>query len=213
MNHWTDLHCKYGEETIFENLQLDWQEGEQIGFWGCSGCGKTSLLKEIARRLEAEGKKFSYIFQNEVLIDCLTVEENIKLVGTGLEKREQEEILSLFKLEEHLLKFPTELSGGLRKRAALARAFFYQGEYLLLDEAFEFLDLALQETILEYIEREQKKKRRTIFLVTHRVEIMLRLAEKIFVFPQEKRIQYLECYENKEKKKTKKILEDRLCRT
>lgn len=82
----------------------------------------------------------------------------------------------------------------------------------MLDEAFEFLDLALQETILEYIEREQKKKRRTIFLVTHRVEIMLRLAEKIFVFPQEKKIQYLECYENKEKKKTKKLLEERLCR-
>src|SRR3712207_7518511 len=64
MNHWTNLHCKYGEEIIFENVQLDWQEGEQIGFWGCSGCGKTSLLKEIARRLEKEGKKFSYVFQN-----------------------------------------------------------------------------------------------------------------------------------------------------
>jgi len=211
MNHWTNLHCKYGEEIIFENVQLDWQEGEQIGFWGCSGCGKTSLLKEIARRLEKEGKKFSYVFQNELLIDWLTVEENIALVETVLTKWEQEEILSLLKLEEHLFKFPSELSGGLRKRVALARAFFYQGDYLLLDEAFEFLDLALQEIILEYIEREQKKKRRTIFMVTHRVEIMLRLAEKIFVFPQEKRIQQLKCYKNGEKETIKKILEEELC--
>ncbi|SRR3712207_2354445 len=211
MNIWKNLTCFYGENCIFEKIELQWEEGEQIGFWGCSACGKTSLLREIAKRLREEGKKIAYVFQQEVLLDWLTVEKNIFLVNDKMEKERYQEIIQLLQLEEHLMKYPQELSGGLRKRVALARAFLYEADYLLFDEAFEFLDLGMREIILKYIEREQKKKRRTIFIVTHRVEIMLRLAEKIFVFPQEKRIQHLECYENKEKETIKRILEERVC--
>lgn len=211
MNKWKNLTCYYGEDCIFKDLEFSWKEGEQIGFWGCSGCGKTSLLKIIATRLREEKKKIAYVFQHEVLLDWLTVEQNIRLVNSHVDRQKYQKFMELLKLEEHQAKYPKELSGGLRKRVALARAFAYDADYLLLDEAFEFLDLAMQESILSFLEEEQKKKKRTIFLVTHRSEIIIRLAEKIFFFEGETSKQRLELYIPETAEKTKKRLEEKVC--
>src|SRR3712207_9308911 len=95
MNIWKNLTCFYGENCIFEKIELQWEEGEQIGFWGCSACGKTSLLKIIAKRLREEGKKIAYVFQQEVLLDWLTVEQNILLVNTKAAKGQYHKIIKL----------------------------------------------------------------------------------------------------------------------
>lgn len=211
MNKWTNLNCYYGEECIFQGLEFSWEKGEQIGFWGCSGCGKTSLLKVIAERLREQGEKIAYVFQYEVLFHWLTVKENIFLVNSKISEEEYQRILKLLKLEEHQKKYPKELSGGLRKRVALARAFAYDADYLLLDEAFEFLDLAIQEEILYFLEKEQKEKKKTIFMVTHRIEIMSRFAEKIFFFERGKPVKKLKMYLPETKEKTKKRLEGEIC--
>lgn len=211
MNKWTNLDCYYGEDCIFQGLELSWEEGEQVGFWGRSGCGKTSLLKLIAKKLRGQGKKIAYVFQYEVLFNWLTVEQNIFLVNSKINREDYQRILELLKLEEHQKKYPNELSGGLRKRVALARAFAYDADYLLLDEAFEFLDLAIQEDILYFLEKEQKKRKKTIFIVTHRIEIMLRLAEKIFFFEGIKPVKELKIYLSETKEKTKKRLEGEIC--
>lgn len=210
-NEWKNLTCSYGEEIIFQGLELSWTEGEQIGFWGCSGCGKTSLLKVLAKKLRQQKKKIAYVFQHEVLLDWFTVEQNIRLVNAQLSEERYQELLEVFQLEKDQQKYPRELSGGLRKRVAFARAIAYDAPYLLLDEAFEFLDLAMQEEILAFLEREQKIRRKTIFLVTHRVEIMLRLAEKLFFFEGKKPVSTLKMYLTKSKEETKKRLEEEVC--
>ena len=211
MNKWEKLDCFYEEDCIFKGLELSWEEGEQIGFWGYSGCGKTSLLKLIAKKLREEEKKIAYVFQHEVLLEWLTVEENIFLVNPKLLQGEYQKIISVLKLEEEQKKYPKELSGGLRKRVALARAFAYDADYLLLDEAFEFLDLAIQEDIFCFLQREQERSRKTIFLVTHQIETMLRLAEKVFFFAGEKPVKELRMHISKEKEETRKRLEEEIC--
>lgn len=199
---------RYGREEIYKHLQLSIIRGEKVGFWGLSACGKTTLLKELAKKLRAEGAKISYIFQHEILFEWLTVEENIFLVLQEVDWEKYDEIFRLLRLEEHKEKYPSELSGGLRKRLAFARAILYEGDYLFLDEAFEFLDKAMQEEILEYLERNYHWKEKTLFMVTHRMEIMTRLVERVYFFPQEKPIESLDMFYSKEKEKMKERLEE-----
>lgn len=175
-----NIFFAYNDKKIFENFSL--QIKENICLFGPSGCGKTTLLRlilglERAQKgvIHHDNLKFSAVFQEDRLFPFLNVEENIKIVGGNLEKAKN--ILKEFGLLNILNEMPKNLSGGMKRRAAITRALSTDFDVLILDEPFTGLDsdnikIAAKE-ILKY------SKEKTIILVTHSLEEANLLNAKI----------------------------------
>jgi len=203
-----NLVAKYGERTILDDISVDIFPGEVTIILGGSGCGKTTLLKNILRLqepfagsvqfwgqevLNLEEKDFSAIlkrigmlFQNGALLNSISVYENVSIpleLHTDLSAELRDRIikvkLSLVRLSEAIYKFPSELSGGMKKRAALARAIALDPQILFCDEPSAGLDpltsAALDELILEL----RKQLNMTIVIVTHELASIHRIADKV----------------------------------
>ncbi len=203
-----NLVAKYGERTILNDISVDILPGEVTVILGGSGCGKTTLLKNILRLQEPfagtvkfwgedilglEEKDFAHIlkkvgmlFQNGALLNSITLYENVSIpleLHTKLSPEIRDRIirvkLSLVKLSEALYKYPNELSGGMKKRAALARAIALDPKILFCDEPSAGLDpltsAALDELILDL----RKQLNMTIVIVTHELASIHRIADKI----------------------------------
>jgi len=153
-----DVSLRYGEKQILDRLSLTLPAQGLVCFFGPSGCGKTSLLRLLAGISDPDsgeiqglgGLKPSMVFQEDRLLPWLTVSDNVSLV---LEKSGDTARywLDQVGLGTEADKFPKQLSGGMQRRVALARALAYGGDYLLLDEPFTGLDAALAERLLRLI--------------------------------------------------------------
>lgn len=166
-----NLTKRYGAETIYEDFSLTVEAGAITCILGPSGCGKTTLLNVLSGLTPYEGTidnlppRRSYIFQNDRLIPTMTVRENIEYVaGKGAYLRD---ILAAVELTGAEELYPDELSGGMAKRAAMARAFAYPSELLLLDEPMSSLDLALKVRLTAAFKRLMRLSPRTAIYVTH----------------------------------------------
>lgn len=178
-----NLTKRYGNVTVYENFNLEIEEGKITCILGESGCGKTTLLNCIARLTVFEGEitevKCSYIFQTPRLVPNLTVEGNLKLIckdGTAVEG-----ILEKVRLSDKKNAYPVSLSGGQAQRVSIARAFLYGGEIILLDEPFNSLDLKLKGEISALFKEVQSEFNRTALFVTHDVDEALNIAHRIIV--------------------------------
>jgi NitT/TauT family transport system ATP-binding protein len=191
-----------GVVRAVNRVSLDIAERKFVCFVGPSGCGKTTLLNAAAGLVETcEGsilyngaprtgfdKSIGYVTQNESLFPWRTTGENvgISLELEGLSKSEIRErvlhYLSLVGLEKFHDHYPRQLSGGMRRRAALARTWIYQPETVLMDEPFGALDaqlkLAMQRQLLELWEA----NRSTVIFVTHDLVEAVTLADQVVVF-------------------------------
>lgn len=171
---------------------------------GPSGCGKSTVLNMVAGLLNPtegtvayDGKpvagpnvRVGYMTQKDTLLPWRTVEDNIgiafELACRRIPKPEQRdrvrEIIELVGLKGFEKHYPSELSGGMRKRAAFARMLIYEPETLLLDEPFGALDaqlrLIMQQELLRLVERRQM----TVILVTHDLEEAIAMADRVLVF-------------------------------
>jgi NitT/TauT family transport system ATP-binding protein len=193
-----------GALTVFSNLSLNVKEREILGILGPSGCGKTTLLHLLAG-MEAptsgditgvpqssvtEGLSLSYLFQEPRLLPWMSVEENIDLVLRNHypDKRERSDRIHRFVDLVGLLGFsgfrPAELSGGMRQRAAVARAFAYPSQLILMDEPFQSLDADLKYQLIAAYRDIWLAEPRTTVLVTHDIQEALLLADRIIVFSQ-----------------------------
>ncbi|TDT69708.1 NitT/TauT family transport system ATP-binding protein [Hypnocyclicus thermotrophus] len=172
---------KYNNEIIFKNFSIEFEENKIHIIFGPSGIGKTTLLNIIAQIEDFDKGKIinnhtvSYVFQEDRLLPWLNVYENIEFVLKSIiNKKNREKIiknnLKLVKLENHLYKFPNELSGGMQRRVALARAFSYPSSLLLMDEPFKGLDLKLKKEIISDFLNLYKSSNKTIILVTHDIK-------------------------------------------
>lgn len=166
-----NLTKRYGTETIYEDFSLTVEAGAITCILGPSGCGKTTLLNVLSGLTPYEGTidnlppRRSYIFQNDRLIPTMTVRENIEYVaGKGAYLAD---ILAAVELTGAEELYPDELSGGMAKRAAMARAFAYPFELLLLDEPMSSLDLALKVRLTAAFKRLMRLSPRTAIYVTH----------------------------------------------
>lgn len=184
---------------VLKDINLEIEEGEFVVIVGHSGCGKSTLLKMIAGletndtgELSVDGKEISgpgmdrgMIFQEHRLFPWMSIEKNIQLGLKGLSKEEKRKLsdqyLELVKLSEFKKAYPSQLSGGMSQRAAIARSLVSQPEILLLDEPFGALDaltkIELQEEMLKIRERFHN----TMIMVTHDIEEAVFLADRIVV--------------------------------
>lgn len=173
----------YGSEQVYENFNLTLSDNEVTCILGASGSGKTTLLNAIAGLIKYEGNitlvKCSYVFQTPRLLPNLTVFENLKLVCKDEEKIY--EMLEGVRLSDKAKSYPLKLSGGQAQRAAIARAFLYESDVILLDEPFFSLDIKLKEEISELFYDLLKKDGRTAVYVTHDVYEAAKAGQRFII--------------------------------
>jgi len=192
----------FGDLPVVAEFQREIQAGELVALVGPSGCGKSTLL-HIAAGLErpsqgevlADGKRVTrpdpsrmLMFQENALYPWLTLSQNVAM-ALELQKVSRAKALAQAGvwLEKVQLKgfedyFPHQVSGGMRQRCALARAFITHPEVLLLDEPFGALDALTRMTLQDALRTLIKETRPTVLLVTHDVDEALFLADRILVF-------------------------------
>ncbi len=175
---------------ILRDLSLSLGEGRIGAILGPSGCGKTTLLKCIAGlddgydgRISLPGLgRLGMVFQEPRLLPWRTVEQNITLPAPNANAGEIEGLLGILHLTEHRTHFPGELSLGLARRVALARAFAVEPGLLLLDEPFVSLDAPLAAELRRELAALVSRRPVTTLLVTHDAAEAAELADVIFVF-------------------------------
>ena len=185
-----NLSFSYGEKSVLSHFNLNIRRGERIWIQAPSGFGKTTLLRLICgletpdegEIILEEGLRIVPVFQEDRLLPWRSVAGNIRLVLKDMPARDAKEItdevLSAVGLEEASSKLPAMLSGGMARRAALARAIAAGGDVLVLDEPFVGLDEDIKKRIADYIKLKYEGK--TIIIITHdETEAELLSAEKI----------------------------------
>lgn len=182
------LAKSYNDIAVLEDFSLTLSDGETVALMGPSGSGKTTLLRLLAGlerpdrgtiQLPGSGR-VSMVFQEDRLLPSLTARGNIMAVlspGKGSEALAKE-LLHSCGLGKAADKRPEELSGGMRRRVAIARAVAYGGDLLLLDEPFQGLDEATREEIIQLLEAVLPPSTLTV-LVTHHREEAERLAGRV----------------------------------
>ncbi len=175
---------KYGDLTVYDNFCFSIKRGEITCILGESGSGKTTLLNMLAGLTPYEGSiapklKCSYVFQEPRLVSNLTVRGNLSLICK--DKNKVEEMLAAVELSDKAEAYPVGLSGGQAQRVAVARAFLYPADLILLDEPFSSLDLALKLKISALFLKLWEREKRTAVFVTHNADEALMLANRIVV--------------------------------
>ncbi len=175
---------KYGDLTVYDNFSFSIKRGEITCILGESGSGKTTLLNMLAGLTPYEGSiapklKCSYVFQEPRLVSNLTVRGNLSLICK--DKNKVEEMLAAVELSDKAEAYPVGLSGGQAQRVAVARAFLYPADLILLDEPFSSLDLALKLKISALFLKLWEREKRTALFVTHNADEALMLANRIVV--------------------------------
>lgn len=195
----TDIFLKniglsYGTLPIFKSLSIQFESDTVTAVLGPSGCGKTSLLNLISGSIKPErgkiikeaDKKISYIFQEPRLLPWKTVTENINFVLKHIfPEAERTKVithyLSLVKMDDFKNYYPNELSGGMKQRTSIVRAFAYPSDILLMDEPFQALDLDLKYSLIEVFRNLWKEDHRTTIFVTHNISEALLVGDRILV--------------------------------
>ena len=173
-----NLYFSLSGLTILEDFSLNLPPSGSVCLSGPSGCGKTSLLLLLAGLLRPqagkiqglENKRLSMLFQEDRLLPWLSAAENVALVLPSGRAKEAQFWLELVELAQETEQLPDELSGGMRRRVALARALAYDGDILLLDEPTNGLDSDLTHRILERIE--ELYAGRLIITVSHDISLL-----------------------------------------
>lgn len=182
-----------GQNKVLQDFSFTAEQGKILCLVGPSGCGKTTILQLLAglerpdagRITGAEGR-VSYVFQEPRLLPWKTVADNIAFVLEGMMPPElhQETVtkyLNMVGLNDYRNSYPKTLSGGMKQRLALCRAFAFPHELLLLDEPFKSLDIPLRLNLVRQVARMWRANPRTIVLVTHDIMDALLLGHRILV--------------------------------
>lgn len=202
-----DIKSKlFSNNIIIENLQLDVKESQFLSILGPSGCGKTTLLNLISNLdeefvgtvniKENNRNNIGFMFQDDRLIPWLTIYENIHLVSLSKSEDEIFELLRDVGLEEYIDSYPKELSGGMRRRASIVRAFINRPKILLMDEPFISLDYPTAQALRMDFLKFYKKYKPTVIFVTHDLKEAVSLSNRI-VFLDKRPMKIIFDYENK----------------
>ena len=192
-----NISKNYNGKKIYKDFSIKFTEGIITCILGPSGCGKTTLLNIIGGILTPDSgsiegfvnKRFSYIFQEPRLLPWKTVLGNIEFVIddtlSPTERNEKAvELIKRVELEGFTDYYPSQLSGGMKQRVSIARAFACKSDIILMDEPLNSLDLSLKHNMLKWFSQIWLSDRRTVIFVTHDVDEALTIGDEIFVFSQ-----------------------------
>ena len=194
-------HTLSGETPALSHISFDLMPGEFLSIVGPSGCGKSTLLNLIAGLLAPEcgsitldekpvsagSTAVGYMLQKDHLLEWRTIYQNVTL---GLEIRREltsakleyiEEMLCTYGLDKFRNARPSQLSGGMRQRAALIRTLALKPELLLLDEPFSALDYQTRLNVSDDIGRILKKEGKPAILVTHDISEAISMADRVII--------------------------------
>ncbi len=184
-----NINLTYENVNVLKEFNLNILENKINCILGPSGSGKTSALRIIANleknylgSVNLRSDKISYVFQENRLIPWKTVLQNIKIVKDDNNIKEVSNIINCLELKGVEDKYPQQLSGGMKQRCAIGRAFYYDAPLLLMDEPFKSLDYDLRLNMVTYLAKLWEQKRNTIILVTHNIDEALLLGHQINVF-------------------------------
>ncbi len=194
-----NLSLSFDDRTVLKDLNFDILKWESLVILGGSGSGKSVLTKTIIGLLAPDSgsvkinskskNKFGVLFQNSALFDYVTVWENISFnykKRFNISKKEAKQLaiekLNDVGLEESIADmFPIELSGGMKKRVALARAIAHNPEIIILDEPTSGLDPIMSDIVNEIIIKLSRDLNPTIITITHDIHSAFKIADKIAV--------------------------------
>lgn len=212
----SNIFTRFGSAVVHDNVSMQVRRGEIFALVGSSGCGKSTLLREIlllhqpqAGSIRVFGKEvlgmddeaalylrksWGVMFERSALFSSLTVAENVGLPMREHTLMSNELIAELVAVKIALAglppsagaKFPSELSGGMRKRAALARAMALDPDLLLLDEPTAGLDPLSASSFEELVLHLQQSLGLTIMMVTHDLDLLWRVADRVAVLGEGK---------------------------
>ena len=191
----------FDSEKIIENISLELHEGEIISLLGVSGGGKTTLFNIIAglsqpdsgsvwldgEEVTGQPGHVSYMLQKDLLLPYRTILDNVALplIVKGIKKKEARKIaapyFAEFGLEGTEKKYPAQISGGMKQRAALLRTYLFSNKVALLDEPFSALDMLTKQAMHEwYLDVMEKIQLSTIF-ITHDIDEAILLSNRIYL--------------------------------
>lgn len=181
-----------GQTPVIQNLRLDILKGEMIALIGPSGSGKTTLLNLIAGldkqyhgfiHLPDEDSRIALMFQEARLMPWLSVLDNVLLVNPEVPDARRKALALLEKvgMQAQAESFPNALSGGMKKRVALARAFMYEPNLLLLDEPLSSLDKPSAQALRELVISLAQQNNTTVVYVTHDLNEAVCVADRVIV--------------------------------
>ena len=193
----------YAGEPVFDAVNFDIQQGEFVCIIGHSGCGKTTILNVLAgletasaghvfmdrREIAGPSLERGVVFQGHALMPWLTVRANIAFAvrskWPGWSRAQVDEhvakYVAMVGLSAAIDKKPSALSGGMKQRVGIARAFAIQPRMLLLDEPFGALDALTRGTIQDELLRICAETHQTVFMITHDVDEAILLADRILL--------------------------------
>lgn len=172
----------YGDNIVFKDFSYVFPDGKITVVLGESGCGKTTLLHIIAGLIDYTGTvekvECSMVFQEDRLIPNLTIADNIKLINPNVDISE---ILDKFCLDSKENSYPRELSAGMARRVAIARAMSFDKPVLLMDEPYRNLDYSLKYKMMALLKAYHKEKKNTVIMVTHNLDEAVFVADRIVI--------------------------------
>ncbi len=179
----------YGNINVFNNLYLSVYPNEILCIMGPSGCGKTTLLNLISGNVDItqgnikrEYSKLGYVFQEDRLLPWKTVFENIKFVNEKANDSEIINLINVLGLDGFEQSYPKDLSGGMKQRCSIARAFHYKSDLLIMDEPFKSLDYTLRLQLVKILLNVWNENKNTIIFVTHDIDEALLIGDRIVLF-------------------------------
>jgi len=196
-----NITVAYENEPVIENINLSLEKGEIVSILGASGCGKTTFFNAVAGLSPVDAGKVyldgeditgktgvvSYMLQKDLLLPHYTIIDNVSLplVMKGEKKKsarkKASEYFELFGLSGYENKYPSELSGGMRQRAALMRTYLTGNDVILLDEPFSALDTITKSAMHSWYLDIMKKIGLSTVFVTHDIDEAILLSDKVYI--------------------------------
>lgn len=194
-------HTLAGETLALDHISFSLFPGEFLAIIGPSGCGKSTILNLVSGLLKPEhGKilmngsplienktRIGYMFQKDQLLEWRNIYKNV-ILGLEIQKQKSpeklkfiEDLLHAYGLDKFKKSYPSQLSGGMRQRAALIRTLAMKPDLLLLDEPFSALDSQTRLAVSDDIGKILRKEKKTAILVTHDISEAISMADRIII--------------------------------